>query len=103
MFVASFAFGLGGGGRMFDHRDLGVAEELARRVALAMENAALYQDAADALHARDEFLAVVAHELRGPLMGLRLATDHLTRTRGLPAEVDKPLAIIAREDRRLAR
>lgn len=47
--------------------DCSVAEEIARRAALALENARLYREAQRAIHARDEVLAVVSHDLRNPL------------------------------------
>ena len=54
-----------------DHRyapeDLVLVEELARRAALAVENARLFHEAQHATRARDEMLGVVAHDLRNPL------------------------------------
>ncbi|MEO8334675.1 MAG: ATP-binding protein [bacterium] len=54
-------------GRVFSESDLPVAEELARRSALAIENAELFQAAAAANRAKSEFLASMSHELRTPL------------------------------------
>lgn len=54
-------------GRVFDHADLTLAEELATRTALAVANAQLYHAAQQATRARDEVLSVVAHDLRNPL------------------------------------
>ena len=59
--------------------DLGIAEELSRRLALAIENARLYQQAEVAIRARDEFLAVASHELKTPLTPLRLKIQMLQR------------------------
>ncbi|MDQ6636100.1 MAG: PAS domain-containing protein [Gemmatimonadota bacterium] len=54
-------------GRHFTDADLPIAEELARRSALAIENAELFQAAAAANRAKSEFLASMSHELRTPL------------------------------------
>ncbi|NBD09747.1 MULTISPECIES: ATP-binding protein [Corallococcus] len=52
--------------------DLALAQELARRTGLVLENARLFQEAREAVRLRDEFLTVAAHELRTPLTTLRL-------------------------------
>ena len=47
--------------------DTQLAEEVARRSAMAIENARLHAEAQRAIKARDATLAVVAHDLRNPL------------------------------------
>ncbi|MBX6341393.1 MAG: PAS domain S-box protein, partial [Thermomicrobiaceae bacterium] len=59
------------GSASFSPDDLALAEELARRSALALDNALLYREAQRAIEARDEFLSVAAHELRNPATSLR--------------------------------
>src|SRR5262249_2253320 len=90
-----------------DHRkymqaDLGAVNELARRIQLAIENGLLYRSAQDALHAREEFLAIAAHEIRGPVTALHLAAETLRRNPSERQHADRCLEIIHREDKRLA-
>jgi PAS domain S-box-containing protein len=54
-------------GRNFGPQELTIAELLARRAALAVENSRLYREAQDAIQTRDSFLAMAAHELLTPL------------------------------------
>ena len=51
----------------FDDDDVATAEDIARRAAMATENARLYRSAEQAIEMRDRFLAVASHELRTPL------------------------------------
>lgn len=60
------------GERRFGEDDLQLAEELAARAALAVDNAILYAEAQAACRSRDEFIATVSHELRTPLASLLL-------------------------------
>jgi signal transduction histidine kinase len=75
--------------------DRELAEELAGRVAMAVENALLYQQSQHAVLLRDRFLSVAAHELRTPLTALELAvrTLRLAGRRGPAGEAQMQLAL----------
>ncbi|HEX6292396.1 MAG TPA: GAF domain-containing sensor histidine kinase [Herpetosiphonaceae bacterium] len=60
--------------------DLIVAQDLAQRAALAVDNARLYQVARQAIQARDEMLAMVSHDFRTPL-GVVKGFTHLLQRR----------------------
>jgi len=53
--------------RVLSERDRPVVEDVARRAAMAIEHARLYDDAQKANLAKDEFLAILSHELSTPL------------------------------------
>jgi len=55
------------GERTYDERDLRTAEELARYIAMAVDNVRMFRKMQEAIKARDEFLAILSHELRTPL------------------------------------
>jgi PAS domain S-box-containing protein len=67
--------------RAHDQEDLTLAEELARRAALALDNARLYGEATAAIRARDDVLAVVSHDLGNPLSAIRVNSAVLLRRR----------------------
>lgn len=78
----------------FEPHDVALAEELARRAALAVDNARLYRSAQEANRAKDEFLANLSHELRTPMTAI-LGWAHLLQLGDLePDQVDLGLRTI---------
>jgi len=65
--------------RLLTPADVELAGDLARRCAMAIDNAHLYREAREAIGVRDEFLSVAAHELRTPLTSLRGYAQLLVR------------------------
>jgi signal transduction histidine kinase len=94
-------------GRRFTEDDLAIAQELAARCALAVDNARLYAEAQDAIRLRDEFLAIASHELRTPLTGLLGNVELLERRAGRdqvePARLQRTAGTIRDQAHRLQR
>jgi signal transduction histidine kinase/ActR/RegA family two-component response regulator len=75
------SFALSESERHYTPKDLEFAEELARRAAVAIDNAQLYAELRAADRRKDEFLATLAHELRNPLAPIRNALQILKMPR----------------------
>lgn len=83
--------------------ELALAEELAQRAALALDNASLYKaaqtartEAERANLAKDRFLAMLSHELRTPLTPILSSAIALEDEEGLSADVRASLQMIRR-------
>jgi signal transduction histidine kinase len=76
--LGAIAFGAGSG-RRYGSDDVSVARELARRAAVAIDNAQLYRRAEDAIRVRDDFLSIASHEFYTPMTALQLTVQRLRR------------------------
>ena len=56
----------------------------------------------ESLLARDEFLSIAAHEIRGPVTAIHLSAQTIRKRSVRPESLAKLLAVIEREDRRLS-
>ncbi len=94
-------------GRKYGKDDLELAEALARRAAIAIDNARLYNDAQEAIKARDQFLSIASHELRTPLTAMRgnaqLIQRRVERTGQFSEKDREALGLIVKQTDRLNR
>jgi PAS domain S-box-containing protein len=77
-----------GDSRRYRAVDLESAEELARRTQITVDNVRLYNEAQEAVRAREDLLAIVSHDLRNPL-GVVLASSALLLKSSLPPEKEE--------------
>ena len=81
--LGAIAFISSSDARSYGAADVSLAEGLAHRAALSIENAQLYATANRATQARDNVLGIVAHDLRNPLNNIHLAASLLRRNAAL--------------------
>jgi PAS domain S-box-containing protein len=81
----------GDSGRRYSEEDVPLIEDLARRAAIALDNARLFEQAEAANRAKDEFLATLSHELRTPLTAIA-GWAHMLES-GIADEETRNLAI----------
>jgi signal transduction histidine kinase len=85
-------------------RELALAEEIARRAALAIENARLFQQAQDSIRMRDEFLTAASHELRTPVTSILISGERLLASKSaFPERTQRVVELVNRQMNRLAK
>ena len=90
--------------RVLGQGDLRLAEALADRAAMAIENARLYRSSVHATQLRDQVLGVVAHDLLNPLSTILMQASALQRDGGESERRSlKPMEIIQRAAKRMSR
>ena len=91
--------------RPYEAQESKLGEAVAQRIANALEHARLFQDATDAVRARDDFVSLVAHELHTPLTSLGLAAEALAERDGghTHTTVERMSQLIVRQAGRLNR
>ena len=75
--------------RTFDADDVAFAEDFARLIALAMDNARLHAVLKQNLRSRDEMIGIVSHDLRNPVAAVKMLSRAILTT---AAETDFPAA-----------
>ncbi|WP_438031962.1 AAA family ATPase [Sorangium sp. So ce204] len=95
--------------RHYRPADLWLAQELASRAALALDNSRLFAEAQEAIERRNEFLLVASHELKTPLTSLKMQAHLLgrllprfQRAEVAPERIDAAIQVLNRQIARLA-
>ncbi|APR80184.1 Signal transduction histidine kinase CheA [Minicystis rosea] len=102
--IGALTFVWARGDLRYGPREIELAEEIARRAAVAIENVRLYKQMLESVRVRDEFLTAASHELRTPVMSLLLSAQGLLRsTVAVPTQSRRVLELICRQASRLAK
>jgi signal transduction histidine kinase/CheY-like chemotaxis protein len=90
-------------GAPYSPADVAVAETLASRAAMALENARLYRELQETDRQKNEFLSMLAHELRNPLAPIRNANEVIRHLGHDPGRVRWAHGVIDRQITHLVR
>jgi PAS domain S-box-containing protein len=108
--LGALTFATAESGRTYGESDLALAEDLARRAAIALDNARLFEaearareQAEAANRSKDEFLTTVSHELRTPLQAMLGWVGALRQGKLTPEKSSRALDIIEQSGRAQAR
>jgi signal transduction histidine kinase/CheY-like chemotaxis protein len=67
------------GFRRYGPEDVALADEIARRLAMALDNSRMHRETQRAVRVREDVLAVVSHDLKSPLQTISLAAHTSVR------------------------
>ena len=91
--LGAMTYAMSDSSRYFDSEDMQAAEDVASRFTVALENSKLYDQLRDSDRRKDEFLAMLAHELRNPLAPIRSGLDLFT----LEGGPHQPVLLVMKE------
>ena len=101
--LGTISCALSGTERRYNDADLALAQDLAARAAMAIENARFYQEAREEVRRREAFLAVLGHELRNPLGAISNAAHVLQALRHEDPRAVAQRDILDRQTNQLSR
>jgi len=101
--LGMLALGLDGAARRFDSDALAMVTDLATRGATALDNALLFRKIQDEDQRKNEFLAMLAHELRNPLAPISNAVHILRVSEDDASKIAWARELIARQLKQLVR
>ena len=101
--VGALAVAMTRSARSYAGPDLEVLPLVAARIALALDNSRLYRDIQERDRQKDEFLAMLSHELRNPLGAITTATHLLEAVPLTDGRAVKARDVLLRQSSHLAR
>jgi signal transduction histidine kinase/DNA-binding response OmpR family regulator len=101
--LGAMAFAMLDSGRRYTTADIDIVRDLANRTAIALDNRTLYREIEERDRRKDEFLAMLAHELRNPLAAISNAVAVLEKLGRPDDDTVRIRMIIGRQTHHLAR
>src|SRR5881397_1044157 len=101
--LGAMAFAMLDSGRRYATADLELVRDLASRTAISLDNRSLYREIEERDRRKDEFLAMLAHELRNPLAAISNAVAVLEKLGRQDDDTSRIRMIIGRQTTHLAR
>jgi signal transduction histidine kinase/DNA-binding response OmpR family regulator len=101
--LGALMLGTGAGDRRAGAGTLALAVDLATRAAVSLDNCLLYAKIQEGDQRKNEFLAMLAHELRNPLAPIRNAVQLLRMPDRGQSKLDWALSVLDRQTQQLTR